>query len=595
MLRWIKFSLALALGFGLVACETLDTRKSLSAEEKDSAKLIASNVMIEGYGYKPSSIMIDGQMASLYMRRDGRVVFSHGAQTQLLDEGALGNIGGSVTLSKSGNHIYAFWWNKVGKKSLYSRVSHDGGKTFGQLNIINSAHGILPPYSVVIEENGTVGVVYHDERESDSYQVYFNRSQDFGDHWGANDVRIDRVAVGPVIAKKKKGSYALDPKIASDGKNWVITWIERVNTGQGSYHVMSVSSSDRGKTWAPAVEIYSGTDAPSGFRLLGTDNRFFLVGNIEGSGVVAYQTVNGGKSWQAAGGLFGTQGLINGQISLAYLAPRLHVAFVGKKQDVRNQVYRGMLSSEDGKWLDEARQVAPNIFDQNQTMLPNLGIVKDKVLLVWEDYRNIRPNLYLTYSSDNGETWVHDIALEEEGRHISFFPEIGVEEDRAYVYFQRNSSEAKETRNYYGLELAFEKNGKVKDFPLNITTLSADEKRNLLADRVRSFWQYRVDGKFAETFKYYDPAYRISISQEDFVKFQGNLKYYQYDVQNLDIKGNVAKVRVATNFEVMETIIMGEKFSKPPMDDVQTTEWVWIYDNWYLVHKSAFGNQELQY
>lgn len=594
MLSWIKYLLAVALGISLVSCGTMDTRKSGAADVKDHAKLIASDVMLESYGYAPESIMIDGQTASLYMRLDGRVVFSLGSETQLMDEGARGNIGGHVTLRKTGSHVYAFWWNKVGNKILYSRVSHDNGKTFGPLNAVNSAHGILPPYSVVAEDDGSIGVVYHDERENAGYQIYFNRSEDFGDHWGASDARIDGLAVGPV-KEKKKSTYALEPKIASDGKNWVITWIERVDAGQGQYHVMSVSSSDRGKTWGPAVKIYAGTAAPSGFRLLGADSRFFLVGHIEGSGLVAYQTVNGGKSWQASGALPGTADLVNGQISLAYLAPRLHVAFVAKKHDVRNQVYLSKLSSEDGKWLGEARQVAPNIFGTTQTMLPNLAIVKDKVLLVWEDYRNIRPNLYLTYSADNGENWVQDYALEAEGRYISIFPKVDDEGDKAYVFFQRNSSEAKESRNYYGIELAFGKDGGVIGFPLNIKTLSAEEKRDILADRVKGFWQTRIDQKFAETFKYYDPAYRASISQEDFIKYQGNLKFNRFDVQDLDIKGNVAKARVATNFEVMETIIMGQKFSKPPMDDVQTTEWVWIYDNWYLVHRSAFGNQELQY
>ncbi len=109
------------------------------------------------------------------------------------------------------------------------------------------------------------------------------------------------------------------------------------------------------------------------------------------------------------------------------------------------------------------------------------------------------------------------------------------------------------------------------------------------------FWRLRTEENFDATYGYFDPAYRSTTSHKSFSSFQGNLRFQSYQIDKLEILGNIARVSVKTKFEVLPTELMGKQFSQPPTDAFMTNEWVWMHDEWFMVYQSPLGNRALEY
>lgn len=544
---------------------------------------------------EPQTLWMEGQMASLHLNAAGRIAFTLGTKTQLLDEGAPVLGGKYLTLRQRGNTLYALWWSHTKSKALYFRSSADGGKTFAPVQIVNTADGVLPPYEFTVDDSGALGAVYADERVP-GYRIYFNRAEASGTKWQEKDVRLDNAQPVAGFGGDAK-TQATEPHLARVGHNLVVTWQEVANENKAVvYRLVSRMSPDLGKTWQKEVEVYRGRRVPSSSHLVTVGDQVVLVGDISQQGVQAWRTKDAGRTWQALGSLARSEVFVNSQLALASDGQRVYAVYTAEQQEKKAQIQGGVLDLAKGKWLTAAQRLDPKPLERTKSASPQVAALPGGgAVVVWQDFRYIRPTVYLSQTR-NGEDWTPaQNVMEDAGRRGIITPRVTVQGDRVLVSYERFLDDGAAQTDHALVAFKYDtKSGQVL-VPTYAPAFSEERKKAILKDRVESFWDARVRGDFRGTYGYFDPAFQAANPVDAFDKFQGNLRFHTFALDKLDIQENIARVTVKTNFEVLETEVLGRKFSQPRTDTVMTNEWVWMHDNWFMVHQTALGNRALEY
>ncbi|MGB9716614.1 MAG: sialidase family protein, partial [Thermodesulfovibrionales bacterium] len=162
-------------------------------------------------------------------------------------------------------HVYIAWITPI--QEVLFNYSTDYGNTWQSTDRIVNTTGAIPDgLSLDNDNNGHVYIAWHDGRNNpESPDIYFNSSSDYGNTWGASDIRLNTGAPG--------STYSIWPEVASDESGHVyVTWYDRRN-GLGDIYINS--SSDYGMTWLTS-DIRLDTDTPgssdSGYPKISCDN-----------------------------------------------------------------------------------------------------------------------------------------------------------------------------------------------------------------------------------------------------------------------------------------------------------------------------------
>ncbi|RLB92652.1 MAG: hypothetical protein DRH50_09275, partial [Deltaproteobacteria bacterium] len=76
------------------------------------------------------------------------------------------------------------------------------------------------------------------------------------------------------------------------------------------------------------------------------------------------------------------------------------------------------------------------------------------------------------------------------------------------------------------------------------------EKEGLLRQRIQEMWHAQVNGDRATMYEYYDPFFRARVKKGLFAGKEIPIQYYNAVIDSMEIKGNVATVRVSMEYEV---------------------------------------------
>ena len=313
-----------------------------------------------------------------------------------LDEDAKAHGGGYFTLQRDGSRLYALWWNKGpdAMKRLHFRASYDGGTTFGPIKIINSAGGILPPYTVAVDGKGGIAIVYHDERDV-AYHVYANISKDEGKTW-LDEWRLDAPSA----------MTALEPNLVFSGDKLIATWKEAVKDTSGGVSVRVVKAPRRteAKPGMMQIEIDRIPHVLSDDVLFTHGDSLYLVGQTADRGLIGYRSADSGKHWQTMGSLPESQGRSASQLNPAACGDSLCIVFTaktaGSKLD-KFKIYSAVITPA-GAWAGAPVRVDRKPFDLTNSLNPDAASVDGAIMAAWEDYRTIRPSICLSYSRDAG-------------------------------------------------------------------------------------------------------------------------------------------------------------------------------------------------
>ena len=111
--------------------------------------------------------------------------------------------------------------------------------------------------------------------------------------------------------------------------------------------------------------------------------------------------------------------------------------------------------------------------------------------------------------------------------------------------------------------------------------LSKEEKEKLLRDRVMTVWTAMVGGDRGIVYDMYDPFYRAKQDRDAFKGKAINIYYYNPYIEEIDIKGDVATVKVRQTYEIKGIKMLGKEVNQPPKEAITTETWIFVDNNWY--------------
>lgn len=556
------------------------------------APMEIDNLIAGGFSTRPAIVEFKGKPAFLYATKDDRVALQIGDKKQLLDDTARVKGGRYFMMNHHGQNLDAMWWSHQDGKNLYFTTSKDGGQHFSPVNMVNNEHGVLPPFSLVRDAQGVVGVTYLDERQP-GYQVYFNRSTDGGHSWSESDQRLDKADAG------NQRSNAQEPQNVALGDVWFTAWTEEIRSGNTpKYQIVSRRSVDKGLTWSEPKVIYTTFRLISSMVVRAHGDSVVIAGDDYERGIFALTSQDKGGSWRDVGFVDGTNSLTNSGVDMALAGGRATVVWIEQHKDQKPRIMRASLDVAKSVWLSEAQRLDRKAYENTQSILPSVMATAQGVLIAsWIDYRDIRPNIYVAMSSDYGQVWTEPQALLKAGEISAGWPQLIPWGEQAAIAYETYSNDSIKDGKLIFLPLTFEKGGKGLSGLPEATHINEAERKARLEQRVKTLWSYRVEGNFEPTYDMFDFAYKLATTKKMYVENVGVITYLSFSLEDVTVSGNEAKVKLKVKYEVKPTMLPtgGKPLTVPPVEIEMENKWVWVGSDWYMVIAPAVGPQELKY
>ncbi|MDQ3036604.1 MAG: glycoside hydrolase, partial [Myxococcota bacterium] len=158
-------------------------------------------------------------------------------------------------IAATGTSVYVVWRdNRSGSLDLQLRRSVDSGATFAateQRIDTGSAAGASASFSPDIAANGTgVWVVWVDDRDMGSFDIWANRSSDSGATWLGSAVKLD----GDPLPHDSIEPHVIAPSAA----NVIVSWIDYRS---GFSDVYATRSTSGGASWSAPERLDTGSAA----------------------------------------------------------------------------------------------------------------------------------------------------------------------------------------------------------------------------------------------------------------------------------------------------------------------------------------------
>ena len=542
---------------------------------------------------RPAVLEVDGKPLVLYSNKSGRVVLQNGDQRQLMEETARVKHGGSYfQLNKQGQNLQALWWSHQDGKNIYLASSTDSGQNFASVSMVNDENGVLPPFSLVHADDGVLGAIYHDERFP-NYQAYFNRSTDYGRTWARPDQRLDTPPVGG------RSSNAHEPQLVQSGKVWLSAWTDTVQIdGKAGYQIVSRRSEDTGKSWTNAEILYTSSHQISSLIVRVQDGQIVLAADELNRGIFALTSSDEGRNWTGPGTLAGTDGVNNSGIDMVVSEGRVHLVWMRDRTEEKTRVMRGSFDLIQNKWLGAAQRLDPKEFEITRSISPViLASSKGQVVAAWTDYRDIRSNIYISTSSDRGQSWESARPLLKPGEVAAGWPKLIPWQGEVAIAYETYPADVAVSGKFHIRHLPAAQSGKGLLGLADSVQIAETARRARLDERVKLLWESRLASNYEPAYDLFDFAYKAATPKKNYLENVGVITYLTYLVDTVAVEGNVATVNMKLKYEVKPT--MTPFSSKPitvPVVDVETpTKWVWVANDWYLVYTPSFEPPVLKY
>lgn len=587
MKRHLLLSVSLVSIGLLTACATgrPDSAPTILAQIEDIAT--------GAYQTIPSVVEVNGKVAILHANKNNRMFLQIGDQKQLLDETARVKQGASYfQLRKVEQNLAAAWWSHDDGKNIYFTSSSDGGKQFTPVSMVNAEHGVLTPYSLAYGPQGVLGMIYHDERLP-NYQAYFNRSTDFGRTWSVQDQRLD------TPPPNGRSSEAIEPQIVQTGAVWLGTWTEMVNVaGKANYQLVSRYSEDTGKTWSQPAVLHSADHQITSLIARADGDNIVIAADELQKGVFAVASVDNGRTWKNLGHVAGTDGVSNSGIDLTVAIGRAHLVWMEDRQDQKTHVIHASADIAQSRWLAPAQRLDVKSIENTRSISPVvLATARGPLVAAWVDFRDIRPNVYLSASYDQGQAWTAPKPLSSPGEQWLGWPKLIPFTDQAAIAYEVYPTDRPTTGKFIVRQLQLG-DAKAPLPGLQEPAIASDaERRARLERRVKELWDARIGGDYDKAYDMFDFVYRSILPKTQYLANVGVITYLQSAVDTIEIKGNEAFVNMKLKYEVKPTMtpFTPKPISVAPIDVDSPNTWVWVGNDWYLVYTPSFEPQPLKY
>jgi hypothetical protein len=583
-----RYLVILLMMFGLGGC-------AVGTPGSNTAPLVQIPDMQTGaFSTRPALTEFNGELAVLYSTKDDRVALQIGNQPmQLIDATArVKKGGGFFQLWPQGNSLYAAWWSHQEGKNVYITSSMDGGKSFAPVSMVNDLHDVLPPFTLTRSPQGILGMTYQDER-SPRYQAYFNRSTDNGLSWPRPDVRLDAPPA------EGRSSDVHEPQTVEAGSSWVSAWTDNVQSaGKTSYRIVSRRTDDAGVTWDQPAVLFSSDHHISALIVKSVGNGLVLAADVLNQGVISLVSQDEGRTWQGTGVLSGTSGLSNSGIAMVISNGRAHLVWMEQRKEEKIRIVTATLDVLKHEWVGGVKRLDPKSHENTKSLSPVISVTEQGALVsAWVDYRDIRPNIYLATSYDQGTSWSAPQPLLNPGAVSAGWPQLVQIKDRTAIAYELYPTERVAEGSFHARVLPVDQGVAAMANMSTFPKISEVERTARLTQRVNALWAYRIAGNYDAAYDMFDFAYRAATPKKIYTANAGVITYLTYNVDEISITGNEANVKSKIKYEVKPTILptTGKPISVPPVEVESPNRWVWVGDEWYLVYTPTFDPPMLNY
>ena len=111
--------------------------------------------------------------------------------------------------------------------------------------------------------------------------------------------------------------------------------------------------------------------------------------------------------------------------------------------------------------------------------------------------------------------------------------------------------------------------------------LGSAEKVALLRERANEFWSAFVKRDYERVYEIYDPFFQSRTAKSSFVGQSGALLYHDFEVKDIKVEGNVAKVTVKVVYSMPNFTVKMQEFKVPESTTEFEEPWLYVYDNWF--------------
>jgi hypothetical protein len=217
------------------------------------------------------------------------------------------------------------------------------------------------------------------------------------------------------------------------------------------------------------------------------------------------------------------------------------------------------------------------------------GAKPGEVLVVWEDWRNIRSGLYASLSNDYGQTWaLSNIPLSSEtnvnlGLHYEV-EALTFVDGRFNLVAEHWTDDSLKTKQLQHITFSSEDLAQqAKSLKKNASSRQPASEA-ALRERVEGFWKALIAGDYKTTYTYQDPFFRASTPPQTYLSMMGKIKYAQAEIESIQIEGPRAKVetKIRASIPAFRAPKTGEMLSQPEREAMVNGTWLWIDGDWYL-------------
>ncbi len=535
---------------------------------------------------------------SLYVRRPD------GSEIGLGATGRPRQQSGLAMIPSGDNSLSILWRDKLPQKNLYLIhklglqgdvpspivVGGEESEPLPALKMANAGKG--DQYLLLLGEKGEGDLkAGRDEPNREDYHIYFRT------------IEADGKTLSPVV-QVMPGLYPawiVDEKVIP-----VFSWM----TYEGQL-AMTMRVFDRAnKSFGPVIKIADAPPISALFEAFKSGNRWFLLwlgkyGEQQQMLLEGQYSDDQGQTWKRFA-IEDLRGLNIGGVKIA-TDQNQHILITldgnwrfTDPEDTKNNVYV-IRSNDNGTTWQKSQTLRPKELKLTKAQYPvlALGTQPGTVMLAWEDWRDIRPNIYISYSQNFGETWEPALPLGRPGVwNLGLDPLakvllVGQDNRFRLVARQYNDDSLKDQQNYVLYTFTWDDVKRNEaTFRTSETRAKATEAR--LHERISTYWQAMQDKQYETAYALMDPFFRNKRDLKTYLSDKGRVLYHRYQIGTVTQQGNIAKAMVEIDASVPEFKAPSGKIISQPLKTIPLVQtWLFVNEDWYLEYYDSVAEAAL--
>lgn len=491
-----------------------------------------------------------------------------------------------LTLAAFGEQVYAAWLghDPSGTPAVVLRARQSDG-TWTALQVLDSASRPLPRIRLSGTAAGTVTALWlgdvadpgdAEAPASPNYHLYARRSTDGGRTWSPT--------------RRLSAGYddAFWPALTASGDTVHVFADAR---RAGSAALVHAHSTANGWTEAEPVTTI-GTVLLLAATTVGTEPLAVWFGSQNDRYQLA-TAVRSGTGWKTYT-FPGSAAYDIGSLDLAAHDGKVYLVFSARSAQqsaaVRKNTVYFTRSTDGGVTWEPIKPLRHYPSDITQANFPQLAIGRDGALLAaWNDYRNIRGDLYYNVSRDGGASWLdQDRPLDTPGVAedvlFPFVSNLRAGADTAYLLAARYRDDGLAVADLYLHSLPTTPPPIAP--PADPAAMQAQ-----LEQRVAAFWSALLNADYPAAYALFDPYFRLRMRESDYVAQSGRVKHHRFQIKDVDIQGQVAQITVEFVYEIPQmTLPLGGTYTRPETPAAVRETWVFIDGQWYKEYRNEIGD-----